>query len=80
MHVPLFVEIEAEACEDESEERHQNSDGHRTAVGTQLRGRRVLTLWHIQTCCGKEKHVIMLWTIRLSDLMLLGYGFNICCF
>lgn len=52
-HQPLLVEIEAEAGEDESEERHQDGDGHRAAVGTELGGRRVLTLGHVQTCRGK---------------------------
>lgn len=31
--VPLFVEIKAEACEDEGKERHEDSDSDRTAVG-----------------------------------------------
>lgn len=32
-YVPLFVEIKAEACEDQGEERHEDSDGDGAAVG-----------------------------------------------
>lgn len=31
--IPLFVEIKAEACEDEGKERHEDGDSDRTAVG-----------------------------------------------
>lgn len=31
--IPLFVEIKTEAGKDEGEERHEDSDSNRTAVG-----------------------------------------------
>lgn len=50
-YVPLFVEIEAQACEDEGEERHEDSDGHWTtvggAVGFRVRKRHILS--HVHT-------------------------------
>lgn len=32
-YIPLLVEIKAEACEDQGEERHEDSDSHGAAVG-----------------------------------------------
>lgn len=63
----MLVEIEAKAGEDESEERHQDGDGHRAAVGTELRGRRVLTLGHVQTCRGKDKNITIFCRVGLND-------------
>lgn len=51
-YVPLLVEIETEACKDESKERHEDGDGDRTAVGGAVGfgvgERNVLS--HAQTC------------------------------
>lgn len=32
-YIPLFVEIKAEACKDEGEERHEDGDSNGAAVG-----------------------------------------------
>lgn len=34
--VPVLVEIEHEACNDEGDERHQDCGGHRAAVGSKV--------------------------------------------
>ena len=65
--LPLLVEIEAEPCEYEGEERHQDGHGHGAAVGGAaglgLHRRDVLP--HAHACRGgSPTHTTRVWTTR----------------
>lgn len=55
-HLPLLVEIESKACEDQGEKRHKDCYGHRATVCTKGRMGRVITLRHVQTCSRRWGH------------------------
>lgn len=55
-HLPLLVEIESKACEDQGEKRHKDCYGHRATVCTEGRMGRVITLRHVQTCRRRWGH------------------------
>lgn len=61
LHVPLLVEVEAEACDDEGEERHEDGHSNRAAVGGAV-GFRVAerdVLSHAQTWRGRRSVQIL---------------------